>query len=318
MKKILTTLAVLAALGSAVPAQAEDAKVTLGAVQMVAEHEWFRTIELGMKAATDKAGAELLVANAQGQVDTEAAMIDNFAARGVKAIMISALNSDASVPALKRAVDSGAVLINYNTTINSPIMTTFVGVDNTELGAQMGRYVADYVKSKMGGVAEVALLTIPKYEVGQQRREGFVAEISKVPGIKIVAEQEGELPEASANTLETILQANPGVKVVWAANEGGTVGAITGVSASKADVKIFGTDMSLQIAQALLNPDSHVVAISTQDPYTIGLRSAELALAKIAGKEIPAKEIVPLEMYTADAPDAVKAYLDKYSALAKK
>ena len=316
MKRVMT-LAATAAFGLGMAAHAEDAKIKIGAVQMVAEHEWFRTIELGMKAAADKAGAELLVANAQGQVDTEAAMVDTFVAAGVNAVLISALNSDASVPALKRAVDSGATLINYNTTINSPIMTTFVGVDNTELGAQMGRFVADYVAKNLGGEAQVALLTIPKYEVGQQRREGFVAEISKVPGITIVAEQEGELPELSANTLDTILQANPEVDIVWAANEGGTVGAITAVKASGAAVKVFGTDMSLQTAQALTDPATNLVAVSTQDPYSIGFKSVELPLAKISGKAIPASEIVPLEMYTADAPDAVNAYLEKYKALSQ-
>ena len=141
---------------------------------MTAETEWFRTIELGIRAAADKAGAKVLVGNARAQVDTEAQIVDNFVARGVDAIIISALNPTSSVPALKRAVDNGVKLVDYNTTIDSPIMTTFVGVDNTELGAQMGRYIADYVKDKMSGNAKIALITIPKYEAGRQRREAFV------------------------------------------------------------------------------------------------------------------------------------------------
>src|SRR4029077_2246979 len=143
------------------PACAKD--ITLGAVQMTAETEWFRTIELGIRAAADKAGAKVLVGNARAQVDTEAQIVDNFVARGVDAIIISALNPTSSVPALKRAVGNGVKLVDYNTTIDSPIMTTFVGVDNTELGAQMGRYIADYVKDKMSGNAKIALITIPKY-----------------------------------------------------------------------------------------------------------------------------------------------------------
>lgn len=307
----------VAAAGFGAPAWAQDDKVTVGAVQMVAEHEWFRTIEMGMQKAADDLGAELLVANAQGQVDLEAQMVDNFVSRDVDAVVISALNSTASVPALQRAVDAGVELVNYNSTIDSPIMTTFVGVDNTELGAQMGRYVADYVTKNMGGEAQIALLTIPKYEVGQQRREGFVAEVSKVPGIEIVAEQEGELPEPSANTLETILQANPDVDIVWAANEGGLVGALTAKASTGADIKIFGTDMSLQVAAALQNPDSGLVAVSTQDPYTIGYEAMKLAVSKAKNEEVPAEDIVPLEMYTADDAAAVQAYLDKYQALAQ-
>lgn len=304
-------------LGFGTAAMAQD-KPVIGAVQMVAEHEWFRTIEMGMKAAADADGADLLVANAQGQVDTEAQMIDNFIARGVDAILISALSSDASVPALQRAVDAGIKVINYNSTINSPIMTTFVGVDNTELGAQMGRYVAQYIQDHMDGKAKIALLTIPKYEVGKQRREGFVAEVSKLPGVEIVAEQEGELPEPSANTMETILQAHPDVQIVWAANEGGLVGAITAKASTGADIKIFGTDMSLQTAAALQNPDSGVMAISTQDPYNIGYKSVEYALEEIKGEQPPATTEIPLAMYTADDQAAVQAYVEKYQALANK
>ena len=207
------------------PAYAKD--ITLGAVQMTAETEWFRTIELGIRAAADKAGAKVLVGNARAQVDTEAQIVDNFVARGVDAIIISALNPTSSVPALKRAFDNGVKLVDYNTTIDSPIMTTFVGVDNTELGAQMGRYIADYVKDKMGGNAKIALITIPKYEAGRQRREGFVKEVTTVPGVSIVAEQEGEFPDPAANKVETILEGHPETQLIWAANEGGLVGAIT-------------------------------------------------------------------------------------------
>lgn len=298
-------------------APARAASCTLGAVQMVAEHEWFRTVELGMQAAARKDGCALLVANAQGQVDTESSLVDNFVARGVNAILISALNADASVPALQRAVDSGVKLVNYNSTINSPIMTTFVGVDNYELGAQMGRYVAKYVADQMGGKAKIALLTIPKYEVGKQRREGFVAEVGKVPGVTIVAEQEGELPEQSANTLETILQGHPDTQIVWAANEGGLVGALTAKGATGKDIKLFGTDMSLQVAAALKNPSSGLVAVSTQDPYNIGYQSVEAAVQKTDGKQLPPKIIVPLDMYYASDPAKVDAYLEKYKALAK-
>ncbi len=290
--------------------------VTIGAVQMVAEHEWFRTIELGIRAAAEKQGAKVLVGNARGQVDTEAQLVDDFAGRGVDAIIISALNPNSSVPALKRAVEDGVKLVNYNTTIDSPIMSTFVGVDNTELGAQMGRYVADFVKNKMDGSAKIALIEIQKYEAGRQRRDGFVKEISKVPGITIVAEQEGELPDPAANVVETILQGHPETQLLWAANEGGLVGAITGAKSSAGKVKICGTDMSLQIANALLSPNSGLFAVSTQDPYTIGYKSAELAIAKVKGESTPAKVLVPLQMFTADHPDEVKAYIAKYQALA--
>lgn len=303
------------------------APVTLGAVQMVADLEWFRTVEMGMQAAADEYGADLLVANAQAKVDTEASMVENFTARGVDAILISALDSKASVPALQKAVDTGITLINYNTTLESPIMTSFVGVDNTELGAQAGRYVRDYIEQNMGGAAKIALITIPKYEVGRQRREGFVAEVSKNPNIEIVAEQEGESPEQATSVVETVLQANPDIDLIWAANEGGAIGALTATEGK--DIKVVGTDMSLQIAKALLDANNGLIAVSTQDPYTIGYKSAELAIKKarseeltdvqpgeIGGQNVEIKVLVPLALYEKAKPEDVNAYLEKYKSLA--
>jgi ABC-type sugar transport system substrate-binding protein len=220
---MLLSLCIMIAFGGGGVTQGQAKELTLGAVQMSAEHEWFRTVELGEKAACDESGAKLIVANARGQVDVEAQVVDDLVARGVDAIVISALNSSSSVPALKRAVDSGITLVNYNTT-----------------------------------------------------------------------------------------------QLVWAANEGGMEGAISAKRTSGANIKIFGTDMSLQAANALLNPKSGLVAISTQNPYSIGYQAAQLGIKKIRGERIPEKTIIPLELYTADKPDAVKMYLEKYKSLASK
>src|SRR5262249_11633185 len=158
---------------------------------------------------------------------------------------------------------------------DSPLMTTYVSVDNRELDAQMGRYVSDYVTRTMGGKAKIALLTVPDFPESQARRDGFVDEIRKVPGIEIVADHRVQHTDASANTLQTIIQGHPDLQLVWAAVEGGLTGAITAKQATGANVKLFGTDMSLQVAQSLLDPDSGVVAVSTQDPYAIGYKTME-------------------------------------------
>lgn len=290
----------------------------VGAVHMVAQIEWFQTIEMGMRQAATERGAQLSVGNAEGDLGKEAQAVDNLVASGVKALIITTLDKNASVAALQRASDAGVKIVNYNTRIDSPLMTTYVSVDNTELGAQMGRYVVDYVNKNMGGKAKIALLTVPDFAESRARRDGFVAEISKVPGVEIVAEQRGQLPDPSANTLETIIQGNPDLQLVWSAVEGGLVGSITAKRSTGADIKIFGTDMSLQVAGALLDPSSGVVAVSTQDPYQIGYKAMELALDAVDGKDVNGTYDVPLAMYYADKPEEVQAYLDKYKSLASK
>jgi sugar transport system substrate-binding protein len=308
----VVTLAMIA--GSAHAAE----KPLIGAVQLDSQYEWYRTVELGMQAEAKEKGADLIVANSAGKVDQEDQNVSNLMARGIKALIISTIDTKASIPALQRAAAAGVKIINYDSDVDSPVMTTFVGVDNRELGAQMGRYVVDYVNENMGGKAKIALLTVIRYAHSKLRREGFVDEIKKAPGIEIVAEQEGVVPDQASQNLETMLQAHPDTQLVWAANEGGTVGAETARRSTGANVKIFGTDMSLQSAASLLDPSSGVVAISTQDPYAIGQKSVDLAVDAIDGKNVAGRYDIPLASYTSDKPDAVKAYLEKYKSLAKR
>jgi sugar transport system substrate-binding protein len=293
-------------------------KPLIGAVQLDSQYEWYRTVELGMQAEAKDKGADLIVANSAGKVDQEDQNVSNLMARGVKALIISTIDTKASVPALQRAAAAGVKIINYDSDVDSPVMTTFVGVDNRELGAQMGRYVVDYVNKNMGGKAKIALLTVIRYAHSKLRREGFVDEIKKSAGIEIVAEQEGVVPDQASQNLETMLQAHPDTQLVWAANEGGTIGAETARRSTGANVKIFGTDMSLQSAASLLDPSSGVVAISTQDPYAIGQKSVDLAVEAMDGKDVAGRYDIPLAFYISDKPDAVKAYLEKYKSLAKR
>ncbi len=312
-KLVAMAFALALILGSAA---ARAASPLIGTVLMVGQIEWFQTIEMGMRAAAVKYGAQLAVANAEGDLGKEAQGVDDLVARGVKALIMTPLSRTASVPALQRASAAGVKLIFYNTRIDSPLLTTYVGVDNRELGTMMGTYVDKYVTTKLGGKAKIALLTVPDFPESRARRDGFVAELKKVPGIQIVAEQRGELPDASANTLETILQAHPDVQLVWSAVEGGLVGSITARrSLGLSNLKLFGTDMSLQVARALLDPTSGVLAVATQDPYAIGYKTMQLAIAAVDGKKVGGTYAIPLQLFTADHPEAVRAYLKKFHSL---
>ncbi len=311
----IMTAAAAVALSVASIAQAQQALV-IGTIQMDSQYEWYRTVEMGAQEAAKKLNVQVVLANSAGKVDKEDEAVSNLIASGVKGIIISVVDSKASIPAMERARKAGIVVINYDSFVESDLMDTFVGVDNKELGAMMGRHVVDYVNKEMGGKAKIALLTVVRYAQSVLRRDGFVEEIKKAPGIEIVAEQEGVMPEQASTNLETMLQAHPDIQLVWAANEGGLVGAQTAKRSTGADIKIFGTDMSLQTAASLTDPSSGVVAVATQDPYSIGEKALQLAVEAVNGENVAGKYTIPLALYSNDKPDDVKAYLEKYQSLA--
>ena len=238
------------------------------------------------------------------------------------------MDSKASIASIQAAQNEGIKVVIWNTMIESEIMDNYIGTDNYELGAQSGRFVVDYVNEHLDGKAKLVIMSLPHHEVGVIRTNGFKEAIAANPDIEIVAEQDGENPDAATDAVETILQANPDVDIIWAANEGGITGALNATE-GRTDIVLIGTDMSLFVANKLLEEDNGLLAISTQDPYNIGYVSMETAMAMIKGEEVPSDEekefngyaldvrrLIPLDWYTKDDLGRVQEYLEKYEALA--
>jgi ABC-type sugar transport system substrate-binding protein len=74
-------------------------------------------------------------------------------------------------------------------------------------------------------------------------------------------------------------------------------------------IKVFGTDMSIQAAQYLLDGESPLYAVSTQQPYQIGFSAMKTAAAVVRGEDAPSEVIVPLDLYTKDDIGRVEEYL---------
>lgn len=283
------------------------------------EDQFFRLVLYGMRDAATKNGAELLEANSDGKPDKEVQLIDTYAANKVDAIVISPLSAKASLSALTRAHDKGIVIVTYNTTIEGDVPASFIESDQSDLGASTGRAARSYIESKLGGKAEVAIISgrsqIP--EQANMRIGGFESEIKKLPGVKIVADQDAWLAEQAVKKVGDILTANPHVNIIWAANEGGTVGAVMAVkNAGKAGkVVVFGTDNSEQLSNFLLDNDHILQAVTGQRPFDLGSKSVEAAMAALNGQPVEKKMSLSGVLLTRDKPEEVKQFLEHLKQL---
>lgn len=289
--------------------ESDDEAPRIAGIMMAADVEWFRYIDAGMSAAAEEVGVDYVSGNAEMDVVKEGNLMDTYTAQQFDGVIISALDSSASIPAIDRAKEAGVAVINYNTI--PPGTEYFVGIDNYSLGHQMGEYLAEFIANEGVANPKIAMVTISMFEVGIQRAEGFLDGISSVTDLEIVAEQDAAGPTEGADVVETILQAHPDIDFIWAANEGGAIGAVVGVTTSGlADqIKVFGTDMSIQAAQYLLDEESPLYAVSTQQPFQIGYQAMTTAAAVVRGEDAPSEIIVPLDLYSKDEIDRVEAYL---------
>jgi ABC-type sugar transport system substrate-binding protein len=296
------------------------AKVKIAAIGLQ-EDQFYRLIDLGMKDAAQKLNVDLSTSNASGSLDKEISLIDTLTAQKPDAIVVAPQSVKASIPALQRAHDAGIKIVTYDAHIEADFPASDVRSDMISLGALTGKEAVDYINTKMGGKANVAIVAYNSLaaETSGQRTKGFKDEIAKLPGVKVVAEQDAWIAANAITVVEGILTAHPEVNLIWSANEGGTVGAVTAVkNAGKAGkIVVFGTDISEQMADFLLSDDNILQAVTGQKPFDIGSMAIENAVKVAKGEKVEKQVTTPGLLFSRRKPDEVKKYRDYLHGLAK-
>ncbi len=72
----------------------------------------------------------------------------------------------------------------------------------------------------------------------------------------------------------------------------------------------MGTDMSIDLARAMLEADSFLLAITTQQPFEIGYTSIKNAVELAQTGKTATEVLVPLKTYTLDNKEDIQKYLD--------
>ncbi|MDD3840825.1 MAG: substrate-binding domain-containing protein [Clostridia bacterium] len=291
--------------------------IVIGALLMDTQQEWFAEVMEGMKSAADDLGVEVKVMSSDSDAAKEADIVDNFISQQVDAISICPTNQEASIPALDRIDAAGIPVVQWNTKVESDKFEYYVGVDNYSLGAQTGEFAAKYIEENMDGKAKIAVLGISKYAIGIDRVKGFLDEMEKLEGVEIVDQQDAEFKEDGMSVTESMLQANPDTDIIWAWNQGALLGGLAALKGSNSDIPIMGTDMSIDIAKAMLEEDSQLLAVTTQQPFEIGYKSIETAVKLVKGEDAEENIIVPLVTYTLENKDEIQKYLDDREYLMK-
>jgi ABC-type sugar transport system substrate-binding protein len=298
----------------------EQAKKRIAGI-VFQEDQFFRLVLFGMRDAAGKNGVELLEANSAGKPDKEVGLINTYIANNVDAIVISPLSARASIAALTRAHEKGICVVTYNTTVEGDIPASFVESDQVDLGASTGRAARSYIEKRLTGKATIAIISgrsqIPEQAI--MRIDGFKNEVLKLPGVRIVSEQDAWLAEQATKKVGDILTANPDLDIVWAANEGGTVGAVMAVrNAGKAGkVAVFGTDISEQLSNFLLDEDQVLQAITGQRPFEIGSMAVDAAVKALKGQTVEKKASLPGVLLTREKPDEIRTFRQRLKELSR-
>lgn len=288
-------LILAAALSLGVTAALADDLPTIGGI-VFQQDQYMRGIQLGMTAAA-KGRAELLLGNSENKAEKEASLVDTYVTRGAKAIMIAPISNKASLRTLERANAKGVKIITWGTTVEGDLPITFIGTSNRSIGNGTGKVASDFIQKELGGKATVAIIAFRSQlaEMSDDRTNGFLDEAQKGTTLNIVAKQDAWLAEKAVSVVSDVLTAHPEINVIYAANEGGTVGAVQAVrrAGKQGKVFVFGTDGSEQLCSFLLDPDRVLIATTAQQPFKVGTEAVNATMDALAGKSVEKHIEVP-------------------------
>jgi len=268
---------------------------------------FFIDLKDGAVAAAKRLKVELIVQAPEREIDVEKQMqiIENLIQSRVSAICVTPSGSKELIPAIGKANRADIPVLIVDTRIdegaarNEDVKTiTFIGSDNYQGGKIAGEYVAGLSTSPL---KVVVLEGIPGHETGDNRVRGFKAGIEKYSHVTIVASQPANWErDQGYNVMQNLLQAHPGIEVVFACNDLMALGAMEAIAAAgkSENIRIIGFDAVEEARQEILA--NRILASVAQHPNEMGRLAVETAVKVLAGDSIAPYIPVNIELITRD------------------
>lgn len=297
---LVSSMIAIGAMSASGAAVAETGKnLVIGAIYLDTQG-YYAGVRKGIQdeAAALGKNLEIIETNAQGDISKESSFIDRISAADVDAIILSAVSTDGSVRAVRRAHEAGIPIVCYNTCVTDEAVKKYVYAyvigDPIEFGSKIGDAAADYFVENGITEPKIGVINCEAFEVCVARRKGFEEALkAKVPGAQIVVNQEGTILDKAISTGEQILSSNPDLDAFFGESGGATLGAVKAVRNRDRVGKtvVFGSDMTSDIAMELKSNDvlKGVVDISG---LLVGKQALGEALKAINGEKLTSP-IVP-------------------------
>jgi ribose transport system substrate-binding protein len=264
---------------------AKDKAYKFGITVLDLANPFFVEMVNAEKAAIEKLGYTVTINDPQDDVPKQIEALENFIAAKYDAIIITAIDPKAVLPTIKKARAQGIVVIAHTDKLEE--YDAWVAADEYEMGNTLGLEAGAWIRDKLGGNAEVAVLNFDLMPQVIRRKQGIIDGIKKLaPAAKVVADVQGGKPAKGMAAAENFLQAHPNIKVIVSINDGGALGALQAVKAAKKDTPDFfigGIDATQEALSKIAGGEVYRATVD-QSPKVAGETCVTLAL-KALNKE---------------------------------
>ncbi len=297
MKKINTLIASMLLVSTAQTSLAQD--IYIPVVSKGYQHEFWQTVKKGSEAAAKELGIRTSFVGPadETQIAQQIQLMEDVLIQNPKAILLSALDTNALVPIVETAHARGIVVATFDSGINSDLPVTFVATNNRAAGGVAADEMAKLINNqgKVGIIAHVAGTT-----TAIERSEGFIARIKeKYPKITILDTQysDGDPQKALDKTIDMV-RANPDLLAIYATNEGATLGVANAIQSNQltGKIKVIGFDSTEAIIDFVNN--DVIQGFIVQDPFQMGYQGMVALNKALKGESLDKQVDVPAGFVT--------------------
>jgi len=303
---LLTAILITSACKEEASSQSDPGKPTVALIMKSLANEFFVNMAKGAEQhqLAHSNDYSLIVNGIKNESDLaqQVALIEQMTARGVDIIVIAPADSRALVPAVKRAMKAGVVVINIDNKLDADLLSDagirvpFIGPDNRDGALLAGQFLGE----KLQAGDEVAIIGgISTAFNAQQRQAGFEDAMNKA-GMDIVEKQAADWDQAKASTIAAaMLSEHPDLKALLCANDNMAIGAVAAVrqSGKAGEVKVVGFDNISATHESLRSGE--LLATVDQFGNQLAVFGIEYGLQILAGAK-PEDRKTKVRLVTAD------------------
>ncbi len=290
---LAVALGVAAGLGGVQPAQAQSKEIVYLTPGL--DLPFWRYLSKGVEAVATEQGYSYQALDSHNSAQTQLQNAQDAIARGVAGIVISPTDSSTAPSVLTLAEKAGIPVVVADIGTNSGEYVSFIISDNYEGAYGVGEALAAALKEKGWEDGSVGLITISQARKnGQARTKGFRDGL-KAGGVDTkeagLQQMQSYTAEETFKFTQDMLVANPDMRGLFVQTDQPTIGALRAIKAARrsGELLVAAFDGIPDFVELLKNEE--IVASGMQQPYLMGVRSAEAMMEHLNGGT-PDKEIV--------------------------
>ncbi len=258
------------------------ADLKIGFVLSTMQEERYAKDRQFFEEQAKKLGATVIFAACDNSERSQASKVENMLAKGIKALVIQPVNSNAAAPFVEAAHKAGVPVIAYDRIINNADLDYYVTQDSFAVGKMQAEAA---VKATGGKGNYVILSGQAGHSVAAEITRGNLEVLKNYKDIKIVSQQSHNAwsaSEAMATVENVLTKQKNDVAAILANNSGMANGAVQALDQQKLAGKVFvaGADADLPSIRNIIAGKQQFEVLKAWKPLAEAAANLAVELAK--------------------------------------